>query len=82
MILSLVVTFCHLAMSSPVAEHDVVTEETCHEEVIAEGDLPLQACAVLPDVVDWKAHSRFAGPQWRLARWRCVLGHYVVKDAI
>jgi hypothetical protein len=92
MILSIVVTVCHLAMQNPVDNdgfsdpdglRPIVSTELCHEEVIVEADLPMQACLIgQPQLADWKAHSRFAGPQWRIARHRCVPGHYVVKDAI
>lgn len=86
MILSVVVTVCHIAMANPVPDDPAVEIsqlELCHEEVIAEADMPIQACTISqPALADWKAHTRFAGPQWRVKRWRCVPGHYVVKDQI
>ena len=92
MIISVVLTVCHLTMPSPIPEDDfadpeglrsISQVELCHEEVIMEAEGAMQSCVLgQPALADWKAHSRFAGPQWRVTRWRCVPGHYVVKDAI
>ena len=94
MMLSLVVTVCHLTMADPIpADNDptvdpeglrpITNMELCHEEVIMEADGSMQACIISqPALADWKGHSRFRGPQWRISRWRCIPGHYVVKDAI
>lgn len=94
MILSVVVTVCHIALANPIPEDSAVgldenglraiaSIELCHEEVIMEADGSMHQCVLgQPELADWKAHSRFAGLSWRIQRWRCIPGHYVVKDAI
>ena len=95
MIISVVVTVCHLALANPIPAEDhasgldanglstIAHLELCHEEVIMEAEGTLQACILgQPELSDWKVHSRFAGMSWQIKRWRCIPGHYVVKDAI
>lgn len=72
--ITVAVTLCHILAGVPV--------DVCHEEVAVQGDLGMQACMIsMIELADWKMHSKFAGDQWRIAKWRCVPGAYVAKDA-
>lgn len=99
MMLSIVVLACHLAtVAPPSSDDDTFSDpdglrpaaadvappiEYCHEEVLAEIDLPMQACMMSqPQLAYWKEHSTFSGPSWRIAKWRCIPGRYVVRNAI
>jgi hypothetical protein len=55
----------------------------CREEIVVKDDMSMMACMVAqPAIADWKEHSIFKGPQWSIARIKCVPGNYVIKDAI
>lgn len=95
MILSVVVTVCHLAAPAPaphaslgirpdpralVSAQDL---QLCHEEIIFEGDGSMQACLVaLPAAADWKLKSEYADDGWSISRIRCIPGHYEKRNAI
>lgn len=72
--ITVVVVVCHAlaGISSPV----------CREEIVARTDA-IQACMIgQPAIADWKSHSIYSGPQWNIARIKCVLGSYELRDAI
>lgn len=76
MIITVVASVCHVLAAVP-------SQPVCHEEIVVQADLPMQACMIgQPAIADWKMHSRFAGDQWRVARVRCIPGDYLPKDAI
>lgn len=72
--ITVVVVVCHAlaGISSPV----------CREEIVARIDA-IQACMIgQPAIADWKSHSIYNGPQWTIARIKCVPGDYQLKDSI
>lgn len=61
----------------------VISQPVCREEIVVEGDMPMSSCLISqPALADWKMHSIFRGDQWTIARYKCVPGEYVIKDAI
>lgn len=92
MIVSVVVTICHMVLTQPPEQGYLVDPdrmqpaeylETCHDDVLAQEDMPLQVCMLSqPQIAYWKEHSIYATPAWKVKRWRCIPGKYVVKEQI
>ena len=92
MILSIVVTVCHMALTEPPDNSLMIVPDRmtpagyvdlCHEDILAEEDMPMQTCMLSePQIAYWKEHSVYAAAGWTVKKWRCIPGHYVVKDAI
>lgn len=55
----------------------------CHEEIVVQGDMPMQACILFPPALaEWKLHSRFKSRDWEIEKVRCLPGDYKRRDAI
>lgn len=77
MIVTIAATVCTLL--NPVTATDVLA---CHEEVLHEAD-SIQECVMSQTAIaDWKMKSRFAGPDYVVARIRCIPGHYLKRDEL
>ena len=75
MIVSIIVTVCHVA-SAPV----------CHEEIVSQADGSIGLGCLISEgqaLTEWKKHSIYSGPQWEVKNVKCVAGNeYVIKDRI
>ena len=72
--ISVAVLVCKVLSSGP---------EVCHEEIVYQGDLSMGACMIASrELADWKSKTIYADESWRIARWKCVPGDYVIKDRI
>lgn len=74
--ITVVAVVCHTLAALP-------NSPVCHEEIIVKDDMSMEACMIAqPAVADWKEHSIYRGPQWSIARVKCIPGEYVPRDAI
>ena len=73
--ITVVALLCHSLGSIPAP--------VCREEIVVKDDMSMTACMIAqPAIADWKEHSIYKGPQWSIARIKCVPGDYVIKDAV
>jgi hypothetical protein len=85
MFVTIAVVMCFQVAAGPLhLDRDCAPEEMRVDEVVTDSDQnpeldSLQACFIgsQMNLADWKAKSRvYASPQWRIARVRCVPGHF------
>jgi hypothetical protein len=85
MFITIAAVLCFQVAPGPLhLDTDCAPEEMRIDEVITDTDQnpevdSLQACAIGSQVnlADWKSKSsRYASSKWRIARVRCIPGHY------
>lgn len=83
MFTTVVAVMCYLSAARTIAaDRDCTDEEISVEEVVTDTnltpELTFQGCMIgQPAVAKWKSeHSLYHGDRWRVARIRCVPGHY------
>ncbi len=86
-----VAVMCQLVVAEATLAPDTecTSEEMRFEAVVTDSDLDprfdFMGCMVGSqiNVADWKQHNpRFLKSSWRVARIKCVQGHYTVKNDI
>jgi hypothetical protein len=91
MYVTVIAVLCKLAVAHHTIEPsgDCTPEEYRREQVVTDTDkdarVDLFACQMGSQIAiaDWKQHHpTFFGAQWRVAKIKCVPGHYFPKDAI
>lgn len=90
MIVTVVAVMCKLAVAQATIapDRDCTPEEVKIEEIVTDSDkdesFSFQGCMVgQAQVADWKAHHPvYLKDEWRVARIKCVPGHYVIKGSI
>lgn len=79
MILTIIAVMCQTIPALP-AQNPI---EVCHEEIVAQEDMPIQACFMAqPAVAEWKERSQFRSGDWTVARIRCLPGLVPKRDMI
>lgn len=75
-VITVVVLMCHQLANIPAP--------VCREEIAVKEEMSMLECQVLsqPKLADWKEKSIFSGDQWVISRYRCVIGDYILRDAI
>ncbi len=91
MFTTVVTVLCHLLVSSPTLapDTDCTSEEARVEEIVTDSSLDENmnffTCMIHGQhgVADWKMnHPIYRSPSWRVARIKCVPGHYEIKGNI
>ena len=91
MFVTVVAVMCKMMVSHPTIapSGDCTPEEAQVEEVVTSSDLDpsvdFMGCMIHSQIgiSDWKQHNpRYFKDNYRVARIRCVPGHYVIKGEI
>lgn len=88
MFVTVVAVVCHLLVVPPTIapDADCTAEEARVEEIVTtselDPDIDFFKCQVQGQVgvADWKSHHPiYFKPSWRIARVKCVPGHYEIR---
>jgi hypothetical protein len=91
MFVTVVAVMCHLVVAKPTIapEADCTAEEAKIEEIVTDSSMDdnvdFNSCMIHSQIglADWKGkHPIYFKSDWRIARVKCVPGHYSPRNAV